>query len=157
VIYSACDVTATIQQNGPALHQLSISMSLNRCAAHYRTCRETKQAVSCICDQLAILVRLFSKLGEKVLLEGDAELLSNVLESVKVCLVLGLVVNLVFKTLEHSDGGGEVVDSSAGLESLLDHGRCGDQIVGETVVENSLDLKQIVSLLELLLESVLVR
>lgn len=101
-------------------------------------------------------MRLFSKLGEKVLLEGDAELLSNVLESVKVCLVLGLVVNLVFETLENSDGGGEVVDSSAGLQGLLDHGGCGHQIVGETVVENSLDLKQIVSLLKLLLESVLV-
>lgn len=101
-------------------------------------------------------MRLFSKLGEEVLLEGDAELLSNVLESVKVCLVLGLVVDLVFETLENSDGGGEVVDSSAGLESLLDHGGCGDEIVSETVVQNSLDLKEIVSLLELLLESVLV-
>lgn len=100
---------------------------------------------------------LFSELGEEVLLESDAELLSNVLESVKVCLVLGLVVDLVFETLKDSDGGGEVVDSSAGLESLLDHGRSGHQVVGEAVVEHSLDLKEIVGVVKLLLESVLVK
>lgn len=101
-------------------------------------------------------MQLFSQLGEEILLESDAKILSNLLESVKVCLVLRLVVNLVFETLEDTDGSGVVVDSSASLESLLDHRGGGDKIVSEAVVQDSLDLKEIVSLLELLLESVLV-
>ena len=42
------------------------------------------------------------------------------------------------RTLEDSDGGGEVVDSTGGLEGGDNDGRSGDEIVGEGVVQVAL-------------------
>lgn len=96
------------------------------------------------------------QLWEQVLLEGDSQLLSDLLELFEVSVVLLDVLDLVLQTLEDSDGGSVVVHSSSSLESLTDDGWGWDQVVGESVVEDTLDLEEVVSLVELLLESVTV-
>lgn len=104
-------------------------------------------------------ISLFSSLYKlsvkclKVLSKVNTELLSDVLELIEVLLVLLLVLNLNLKTLKNSDGSGVVVNSAASLESSQKSLGGGDQVVREDVVENSLDLVEIVSLLELLVES----
>lgn len=92
-------------------------------------------------------------LGVQFLLQVNAQLGSGLLQLIQVSLVLLLVFNLVLQRLEGSDGSRVVVDSSASLQCLLDHRRSWNQIVGETVVQHSLHLKQVVGVLELLLVS----
>lgn len=90
----------------------------------------------------------------QLLLQVNAELLSDVLQLLEVGLVLLRVLNLVLQSLEGSDGSWVVVDSSTSLQSLLDDRWSWDQIVRETVVQDSLDLEQVVSLLKLVFVSV---
>lgn len=96
-------------------------------------------------------------LVEELLSKLNAELLSNILELIEVLLVLFLGLDLDLKTLEQSDSGGVVIDTSACLKSLLEHRGSGDKIVGKGIVENTLDFVKIVGLLELLLESKVLR
>lgn len=91
--------------------------------------------------------------GKQLLLEVDAQLLSNVLQLLQVGLVLRVVLNLVLQGLESSDSGGVVVDTSARLQRLLNDDGRGDQVVGEAVVQDSLHLKEVVGAFELLLVS----
>lgn len=91
--------------------------------------------------------------GKQLLLEVDAQLLSNVLQLLQVGLVLRVVLNLVLQGLEGSDSGGVVIDTSARLQRLLDDNGRGDQVIGEAVVQDSLHLKEVVGTLKLLLVS----
>ena len=56
-------------------------------------------------------------------------------------------------TLEYPDGGREVVDAAGGSEGGDDDARGGDKIVGEGVVEVTLQLEDVLDVLELLLVS----
>lgn len=58
-------------------------------------------------------------------------------------------------TLEDTDGSREVVDTAGSLQGSDDDGRRGDEIVGEGVVEVALELKDVLDVIEFLLESVL--
>ena len=57
------------------------------------------------------------------------------------------------RTLEYPDGGGEVVDAPGGSEGSDDDAGRGDEIVGESVVEVTLQLEDVLDVLELLLVS----
>lgn len=59
-----------------------------------------------------------------------------------------LVLDLLADTLEDADGGRVVVDTSGCAEGSLDDGWGGNEIVGEAVVESSLDLEKVFSVLE---------
>lgn len=87
--------------------------------------------------------------GEQFFLEVDAQFLSDIGQFVEVGPVLFLVFHLVLQGFKHSDGGGVVVDSSARLQRLFDHGGSRDQVVRETVVEDSLHFEQVVGVFEL--------
>lgn len=91
--------------------------------------------------------------GEQFFLEVDAQFLSDIGQLVEVGAVLVLVFDLVLQRFEHSDGGGVVVDSAARLQRLFDHGGGGDQVVRETVVEDSLHFEQVVGVFEFQLVS----
>lgn len=67
--------------------------------------------------------------GKQLLLEVNAQLLSNVLQLLQVSLVLRVVLNLVLQGLEGSNSGGVVVDTSARLQRLLDDDGRGDQVI----------------------------
>lgn len=92
-------------------------------------------------------------LGVQLLLQVNAQLGSGVLQLVQVGLVLLLVLNLVLQSLKGSHGSRVVIDSSASLQRLLDDGWRRNQVVRETVVQHSLDLEQVVGVLELLFVS----
>jgi hypothetical protein len=116
--------------------------------------------------------------GEEVLLEHHAELFPDALKLLEVLVVLALVLDLgvdacvVYvsvcsgmcvdrwrrrkrqkRTLEYPDGGGEVVDAAGGSEGSDDNAGRGDEIVGESVVEVTLQLEDVLDVLELLLVS----
>jgi len=76
------------------------------------------------------------------------QLLPDTLELIQISLVLLLVLDLLPDTLEDPNGRGVVVDTTSSAEGSLDDGRRRDQIVGEAVVETTLDFEQILSLLE---------
>ena len=57
------------------------------------------------------------------------------------------------RTLEYPDGGREVVDAPGGSEGSDDNAGGGDEIVGESVVEVTLQLEDVLDVLELLLVS----
>lgn len=84
----------------------------------------------------------------------DTKLLADGSEFLEILLVLLSGLDLDLEGLKQSDGGGVVVDASGGLESLFEHGGGGDEIVGEDVVEETLDLEKIISFIEFLFESV---
>jgi hypothetical protein len=92
----------------------------------------------------------------EILLQDDTELVAKGLELIEVLLVLALVLDLgldtcwnvslccawccvEFPTLENADGSGEVVDPSCGLEGSDENRRGGYQVIGEGVVQVSLD------------------
>lgn len=92
-------------------------------------------------------------LGVQLLLQVNAQLGSGVLQLVQVGLVLLLVLNLVLQSLKGSHGSRVVIDSSASLQRFLDDGWRRNQVIRETVVQHSLDLEQVVGVLELLFVS----
>ena len=57
------------------------------------------------------------------------------------------------RTLEYPDGGREVVDAPGGSEGSDDDAGGGHEIVGESVVEVTLQLEDVLHALELLLVS----
>ena len=57
------------------------------------------------------------------------------------------------RTLEYPDGGREVVDAPGGSEGSDDDAGGGHEIVGESVVEVTLQLEDVLDVLELLLVS----
>lgn len=76
------------------------------------------------------------------------ELLDHRLQLVQVCLVLQLVLHLLLDALQNPHGGRVVVDLSGCSQSSLDDLGSGDQIVRETVVESSLELEDVLDLVE---------
>lgn len=78
--------------------------------------------------------------------ERLTEFLDNRLQFVQVCLVLQLVLNLLLDTLQDPHGGRVVVDLSRCSQGGLDDLSSGHQIVGETVVESSLEFKDVFDL-----------
>jgi hypothetical protein len=58
------------------------------------------------------------------------------------------VLNFFPDALKDSDGGRVVVDTTGRTEGSLNDGGRRDQIVGEAVVQTTLDLEQVLSLLE---------
>lgn len=88
--------------------------------------------------QISGAARSLVSLGEEVLLQHDAELLTEGLELLKVLVVLLLVLDLGLDTLEDTDGSGVVVHTAGGLKSSDDDGGRGDEIVGEGVVQVTL-------------------
>jgi hypothetical protein len=121
--------------------------------------------------------------GEEVLLEHYAQLFPDALELLEVLGVLALVLDLGVdawgemsvnfpvwtslrcrpnapemmldceRTLEYPDGGREVVDAPGGSEGSNDNAGGGHEIVGEGVVEVTLQLEDVLHALELLLVS----
>jgi len=81
-------------------------------------------------------------------LKRHTQLLPDTLELIQISLVLLLVLDFLPDTLEDPNGGRVVVDTASSAEGSLDDGRRRDQIVGEAVVETTLDFKQILGLLE---------
>lgn len=79
-------------------------------------------------------------------LQTLTELLDNRLQFIQVCLVLQLVLNLLLDTLQNPDSGRVVVDLSGCSQSGLDDFSSGHQIVRETVVESSLEFKDVFDL-----------
>jgi len=65
------------------------------------------------------------------------------LQLVEVSLVLSLVLYLFLDALQDPDGRGIIVHLSRRLQGRLDHARRGDEIVGETVVQTSLEFKDV--------------
>ena len=63
-------------------------------------------------------------------------------------MILLLILDLLPDTLKYPNGGRVVVDTTSGAERSLNDGRRRDQIVGEAVVETTLDFKQVLSPLE---------
>lgn len=59
-----------------------------------------------------------------------------------------LVLDLFPDSLKDANGSGEVVDPPGGLQSSLDDFGSRDQVVGEAVVEPSLELKKVFDGLE---------
>jgi len=76
------------------------------------------------------------------------KLLTQGLELIKIGLVLLLVLDLLFNSLEHSDGSRVAVDATSGLDGSGDDLGGGDEIVGEAVVETALNLEEILSSVE---------
>jgi hypothetical protein len=62
---------------------------------------------------------------------------------IEVSLVLPLVLDLLADTLEDANGGGIVVDLAGGAECGVDDLGGGDEVVGEAVVEASLELEEV--------------
>lgn len=62
---------------------------------------------------------------------------------IQISLVLLLVLNLLLQTLEDPHGGAIIVDPPGSLEGLLDDLLGGDEVVGETVVEASLEFEEV--------------
>ena len=118
--------------------------------------------------------------GEELLLEHHAELFPDALQLLEVLVVLALVLDLGVdacavvlvcapgcacgpghcdvaiggkRTLEYPDGGGKVVDAPGGSEGSDDDAGRGNEIVGESVVEVTLQLEDVLDVLELLLVS----
>ncbi len=73
----------------------------------------------------------------------NAQFLPNTLKSLNVLLVLALVLDLLLDTLENPDGGRVVVDASASTKGALDHLGRRDEVVGEAVVETTLQFEQV--------------
>lgn len=76
------------------------------------------------------------------------KLFSNALEFIQVSLILLFVLHLLPDSLENPYSGRVVVDATGSTKGSLNNRRCRDQIVRETVVQTTLYLKQILSLLE---------
>ena len=81
-------------------------------------------------------------------LKRRTEFLPDTLELIQISLVLLLVFDLLLDTLEDPYGGRIVVNATGSTKSGLDDGRRRDQIVGEAVVQTTLDFEQILRLLE---------
>lgn len=59
-----------------------------------------------------------------------------------------LVLHLLLDTLEDTDGGRVVVHAPGGADGSLNDGGCRNEIVGEAVVETTLNLEEILGRLE---------
>ena len=76
------------------------------------------------------------------------KLLPDALELIQISLILLLVLDLFPDTLKDPDGGRVVVDATGSTKGRFDDGRRRNQIVGEAVVQTTLDFEQILGLLE---------
>lgn len=68
---------------------------------------------------------------------------NNRLQLVQISLVLSLVLDLLLDTLQDPDSGRVIVDLSGRPQGSLDDRGRGDEIVSETVVQASLELKDV--------------
>jgi hypothetical protein len=76
------------------------------------------------------------------------ELFPDALEFIQISLILLLVLDLLPDTLKNPNGGRVVVDATGGTKGSLNNRRRRNQIVGEAVIQTTLDLEQILGLLE---------
>ena len=76
------------------------------------------------------------------------ELFFNTLEFIQVSLILLLVLDLLPDTLKNPNSGRVVVDATGSTKGSLNNRRGRNQIVGETVIQTTLNLEQILGLLE---------
>ena len=95
-------------------------------------------------EYLAIQFRMGQWIDEASL----TEFLPDALQLIQILLVLLLVLDFLTNAFENTDGGSVVIDTTSRAECSLDDGRRGDEIVGEAVVESSLDLEKVFSVLE---------
>jgi hypothetical protein len=89
-----------------------------------------KRTTTCLEPQSAIPPKL-TQLG------------NNRLQLVQISLVLSLVLDLLLDTLQDPDSGRVIVDLSGCPQGSLDDRGGGDEIVSETVVQASLELKDV--------------
>ena len=87
---------------------------------------------------VASLEELCPGVSEHVLLGDESELVHDGLELLDVGVVLGSLLDLDRDSLDRSDGGREVVESSGGSDDGLDHLDGRDEVVSEAVVHSSL-------------------
>lgn len=91
--------------------------------------------------------------GVELFPESNAELLAERVEGLEVLLVLLLVLDLGLDALEDANSGGEVVDAAGSLQGSSEDLNGRDKVVGEAVVEVTLELENILDTVEFLLES----
>jgi hypothetical protein len=76
------------------------------------------------------------------------KLFANTLQLIQISLVLLLVFDFLLDTLEYPHGSSIIIDASGCTEGSLDNRRRGNEIMGEAVVESSLNLEKVLSGLE---------
>jgi hypothetical protein len=76
------------------------------------------------------------------------ELISQRFQLLQIGLVLLLALHFLLDTLEDSDCGSVVVDTSGGSYGSLDNTGRGDQVMCKTVVQATLNLKKVLSVFE---------
>ena len=82
------------------------------------------------------------------ILKRRTKFFPDALQLVQISLVLLLVLDLLPDTLKNPNSGRVVVDTTSSTEGSFNDGRRRDQIVGEAVVQTTLDFEQILGLLE---------
>jgi hypothetical protein len=63
-------------------------------------------------------------------------------------LVLSIILHLLLDALEYSDSGRVIVHPSCGFQCFLDDGNRWNKIMSESVVESTLELKDVLDALE---------
>lgn len=84
----------------------------------------------------------------ELLLGVNTQFLDEGSQFLQVGLVLSLVLNLFLDSLQYPHGSSVIVDLAGGLEDRGNDVGRGDHVVGETVVETSLKLKDILDVFE---------
>jgi hypothetical protein len=79
---------------------------------------------------------------------GLTKILNNRLQFIQVRLVLSNILDLFLDTLQDPNSGSVIVNLSSALQSFRDDLSSWDEIVGETVVESSLEFKEVRTVLE---------
>ena len=82
------------------------------------------------------------------LLKRHTELFPDALELIQISLVLLLVLDLLPDTFKDPNGGRVVVDATGSTKGSFNDGRSRDQVMGEAVVQTTLDFEQVLGLLE---------
>ena len=76
------------------------------------------------------------------------QLLPDWLQSIKVLLILLVILHLLLDSFKDTDGSGQVIDPASCPECALDDFRCWYEIVCETIVEASLEFKEVFNSIE---------
>jgi hypothetical protein len=82
------------------------------------------------------------------MIQRRTKLLLDALEFIQISLILLLVLDLLPDTLKDPNGGCVVVNATGSTKGSLNDGRGRDQVVGEAIVQTTLDFEQILGLLE---------
>lgn len=82
--------------------------------------------------------------ADQLVKQVDTEFLSHALCRCNVLLILRLVLDLVLDAFKNAHGSAVIVDASGRLEGRGHDLLIGDQIIGEAVVQASLQFKEVV-------------